>query len=231
METNAYSAEFGRGTAGIVNIATKSGTNSLHGSVFEFLRNDNLDAAKWEDNRFGQGKPEYKRNQYGFSVGGPVIKDKTFYFGTYEGLNERLGRTINSLVMSSSLRQGYLAYPVTPTAVRAPIKPEVIPYLASPDLWPLPNGEIHPNGVGDYNFSTSDPTNEKYIQARLDHRLSDKDSLFGRYTFLDSTHTTTGAFPKDSESTPQRNQYATLEWGRIFSPTFLNTFRYGFTRC
>src|SRR2546428_645725 len=80
-----------RGAGGIFNVATKSGTNKLHGSVFEFLRNDNFDANRWEADKAGLEKPEFKRNQFGFSLGGPIKRDRTFFFGTYEGLRERLG--------------------------------------------------------------------------------------------------------------------------------------------
>src|SRR4030095_9489461 len=130
VESNAYSAEFGRGTRGIFNVATKSGTNMLHGSLFEYLRNDNFDANRWEANKSGLDKPEFKRNQFGFSLGGPVKKDRTFFFGTYEGLRERLGVTHNSLTFSDSLRQG-----IFPNGTRVTNAPTGGPYLHSA-LWP-----------------------------------------------------------------------------------------------
>ncbi len=81
VETSTYSAQYGRAAGGVINVVTKSGTNELHGSAFEFLRNDNLDAATWDDNRTGRDKPEFKCNQFGFSLGGPVRTDRTFFFG------------------------------------------------------------------------------------------------------------------------------------------------------
>jgi len=189
VESNAYSAEFGRGTGGIFNVATKSGTNMLHGSVFEYLRNDNFDANRWEANRSGLEKPEFKRNQFGFSLGGPVKKDKTFFFGTYEGLRERLGVTHNTLTFSDALRQGIL-----PNGTRVAIAPSVVPYLQS-NLWPRGNGEILSDGTQYYNFNSSQPTDENLYQVRLDHKLTDSNSVFGRYTYLSSDRTATQTFP------------------------------------
>src|SRR5437870_1902573 len=88
--TNAFSAEYGRHTGAVINAVTKAGTNELHGSVFEFLRNDNLDARNFFH---GEKKPEFKRNQFGAALGGPIARDKTFFFGNYEGLREGLGQT------------------------------------------------------------------------------------------------------------------------------------------
>src|SRR5215467_6362798 len=189
VESNSYSAEFGRGTGGIFNVATKSGTNKFHGSVFEFLRNDNFDANRWEANRAGLDKPEFKRNQFGFSLGGPVKRDRTFFFGTYEGLRERLGVTYNTLTFSDALRQG-----IFPNGQRVTIAPAVLPYLQS-GLWPKGNGEILSDGTQYYNFNTSQPTNENLSQVRLDHKLTNNNSIFGRYTYLTSNRITTVNFP------------------------------------
>ena len=229
VESNAYSAEFGRGSGGQFNIATKSGTNAFHGSLFEFLRNDNLDAAKWEDNAFGNGKPEFKRNQFGGSIGGPLVKDNTFFFGTYEGYRERLGTTIVSNTFSAGQRQGLLTNPQTGQVRQVEIDPRVRPYLT---VWPLPNGRILPDGTGEYTSAFSQPTNEDFVQIRVDHKLSGNDSIFARHTFLDSRQQlpSQGAVPQFSLDETVRNQYTTIEESHIFSPHFLNTFRAGFTR-
>ena len=94
VESNAYSAEFGRNYGGQINVLTKSGTNTLRGSAFEFHRNDALDARNYFD---VAGKPDFTRNQFGASLGGPLQKDRLFYFAAYEGLRERLGKTITQL--------------------------------------------------------------------------------------------------------------------------------------
>src|SRR5262245_22021455 len=110
--TNTFSAEYGRAAGGVFIAVTKSGSNDLHGSVFEFLRNDNLDARQFFDRCTnaltckGGGKPEFRRNQFGGSIGGPIIKNKTFFFGSYEGLREFKGISINALVPDDNARLG-----------------------------------------------------------------------------------------------------------------------------
>ncbi len=225
VETNAYSAEFGRGSGGLFNIVTKTGTNEFHGSAFEFHRNDNLDAR----NFFDQETPEFKRNQFGFSAGGPIVKNKTFFFGNYEGLRERLGITRISNTFTSSVRQGRIPDPRTGRIRNVPVDPKVKPYL---DLWPLPNGPVldHGDGTGDFSFAFSQPTDEDFFQIRIDHELSGSDSFFARYTFLKSRRLVTGDFPQYRVLESIRNQYVTLEEKRIFTPRLLNTFRFGFSR-
>ncbi len=230
VETNAFGAQFGRSSGGVFNIATKGGTNTLHGTVFEFLRNDKLDAAKWEDNAFGGDKPPLRRNQYGFSLGGPVKRDKTFYFGNFEDFTERRGSTIVTPTFTDSLRAGQVPNPTTGVVQQVAINPVVLPYLRDPNVWPRPNGEIHRDGTGDYNFSFSQPTDDKYLQARFDHQFSDKDSFFSRYSFLDSTQTQVASFPGYLDTFTARDHYLTLQETRIFSASFLNAFRVGFTR-
>src|SRR5262245_21535933 len=200
VESNAYSAEFGRGAGGIFNVATKSGTNTLHGSVFEFLRNDNFDANRWEANKTGLEKPEFKRNQFGFSLGGPVKRDRTFFFGAYEGLRERLGVVRNSLTFSDALRQG-----IFPNGTRVTIAQTVLPYLQS-NLWPRGNGEILSDGTQYYNFTSSQPTDEDMYQVRLDHKLTNSNSFFGRYTHLGSDRTSTANFPYEMTVDSLQNQ-------------------------
>ena len=106
MQTSTYSAEYGRSLGGVVNLQIKSGTNSLHGSAFEFHRNDAFDANNFFNNRAGRGKPEFKQNQFGGTIGGPVFKDKTFFFTDYQGHRETLGQTFLSTVPSMAMRAG-----------------------------------------------------------------------------------------------------------------------------
>jgi carboxypeptidase family protein/TonB-dependent receptor-like protein len=214
VETNAYSAEFGRGTGGIFNVASKSGTNSLHGSLFEYVRNSAMDATLWEDNKAGKEKPPFQRNQFGGSLGGPIVKDKTFYFGTYEGLRESVGQIITSSTFLDSERNN----PNVLTVVK--------PYLA---LWPSPNG-TDSTRPRDYIFDYTRPTNEHYLQGRVDHKLSDNDNIFTRYSYLHSTQSTVNAFPNTHHEFRTKNQSASIEWSRIISPTLLNTARVGFSR-
>lgn len=221
--TSNFSAEFGRAGGGIVNVVTKSGTNEVHGSVFYFHRNDNLDATNYFTNRSNLEKPEFKRNQFGMSLGGPIIKDKTFIFGGYEGLREGLGRTFISNTWTPEAKLG-----VFPDET-VPVEPEVLPYL---DLWPdpTPGGRDFGDGRAEFLRSDSNVTEQDFYQVRVDHVLSDSDSLFGRYTIDDSV----AAFPTGLNlwKTLQtvRSQYVTIEEKKIFSPTLLNVFRVGYNR-
>lgn len=217
VETNAYSAEFGRGSGGVFNVITKSGTNDFHGSAFEFLRDDALDAR----NFFDDEKPPFSRHQFGFSLGGRIVRNKTFFFGNYEGLRERLGITTISRTFTAAARQGNLGS----RTVR--IDPRVQPYLA---LWPLPNGPDHGDGTADYIFAYTQPTNEHFYQVRIDQQLSENDSVFARYTTLRSNQVLTLEFPSDRSLETANNDYLTVEHKRIFSQNLLNTARFGLSR-
>src|SRR5256884_1961979 len=122
--TNTYSAEYGRGSGGVFNIATRSGGNDLHGTAFEYLRNSALDAANFFENANGQKKAPFKRNQFGFSLGGPIKKNKLFIFGSYEGFREILGITDVQSVSSLAARRGAFL------PAGAPINPAVVSYFA-----------------------------------------------------------------------------------------------------
>ncbi|MBI2822845.1 MAG: TonB-dependent receptor [Acidobacteria bacterium] len=215
--TSNFSAEFGRSGGGVINVVTKSGTNNFDGSMFWFHRNDNLDAR----NFFDRDLPEFKRNQFGFTLGGPLRKDKTFFFGGYEGLREGLGRTFTTRVPTIQARQGIL--PRETVAVAASVKP----YL---ELFPLPNGREFGDGTAELLRSGTEITNQDFYQARVDHVLSDSDSIFVRYTIDDSSKDTPRAIPTWLETDAVRSQYVTVEEKKIFSPKLLNIFRFGFNR-
>lgn len=228
VETGTFSAQYGRAAGGVINVITKSGTNELHGTLFEFLRNDNLDAAKWEDNRSNRKKPEFKRNQFGFSVGGPLRKDKLFYFGSYEGLREGLGQTLTGTVPTAAARQGQVSNPTTGQIQQVTVNPTVVPYL---NLYPLPTGRIFADGTGELVQPYMQPTSETFFTVRMDQNISGSDSLFGRFSFDDGAQTvgnTTNAIVVNGLG--NRNQYLTLQETHIFSPRFLTTFRFGFNR-
>jgi len=217
---NAYSAEYGKHTGGVFNAITKSGTNTFHGSAFEFLRNDNLDAARWEDNKNAKEKPEFKRNQFGGSLGGPIIRDRTFFFGSYEGLRENIGDVTTFTVPTAALRRGDIL-DVDGNFVRhRDVVPQVQPYL---DFYPLPspNGIRRNGGTQELFETTQRPAKEDYTATRVDHKLSDKDSIFGRYTFsnayrVDSVDLAATNFNRS------RNQSASIGHTRIVSPAVIN---------
>ena len=138
--TSSYPAEYGRSSGGVINAVTRSGSDGFHAALYEFFRNSALDAR----NYFDQGKPPFHRNQFGASAGGPIRRDKTFFFGNYEGLRQSLGMTSVDTVPSEAARQGLLA--AGPIAVSAAVRP----YMA---LYPLPNsGLLAGRGHRDFPF-------------------------------------------------------------------------------
>src|SRR5437867_8735359 len=148
--TATYSAEYGKRAGGQINVVTTSGTNQLHGTAFEYLRNSVLDARNFFDQTIGA--PPFKRNQFGGSLGGPLKKDKMFAFGTYEGYQERLSRSSASVVPGAFARQG-LAWPGnsigpnnSPVPVGSPVpglKPELLKYANA--FWPAPSTPDRPD--------------------------------------------------------------------------------------
>jgi hypothetical protein len=238
VETNAYSAEFGRNSGGQINAISKSGSNEFHGSLYEFHRNDNLDARNFFD---PQEKPEFKRNQFGASFGGPIRRDKLFFFGGYEALRENLGRSIRTFVPDLDARQGILtrcavAVPAGQTCPEASIIREnvgvratVRPYL---DEFPLPN--VGPSRVvgnlAAHIFSFNQRVDQNFFQGRVDYNRSDHHQFFARYTFDDAEQELPTDYPQFPRSFLSRNQFLTAEYRQTLSPNTLNTFRFGFGR-
>lgn len=211
------SAAYGKRAGGIVNIVTRSGTNQLHGSAFEFLRNSALDARNFFDldpNHPLQrsSPPPFKRNQYGGSIGGPIRKDRTFFFGNYEGLREDLGLSSVTIVPDNIVRQS--------------AAPAVKPYLV---LFPPVNGRTFAGGTGEYLSSPNEPSRQNFFLTRVDHKISDRDSLFGRYYFSQAHEDIPQPNPVFSEVDDSRDQILTLEEKRIY-PKTLNVVRFGFSR-
>lgn len=216
--TNTYSAEYGRVTGGVFVAVTKSGTNELHGSLFEFLRNDNLDAR----NFFDQKIPEFRRNQFGFTLGGPIVKNKTFFFGSYEGLREFKGITTVSIVPTAAARAGNLPG-VAPITVDARSKPIL-------DLYPEPNGRGFSNGTAEFIGTTNRVSKDDFFTVRVDHMFSNSDSIFVRYLFDDSDQVLPRNFPEFPNFTVNRKQVVTIEERKIISPNVVNEARFGFNR-
>ncbi len=221
--TNSYSSEFGRSAGGVINAVTRSGTNQVHGSLFEFLRNSDLDAKNYFD-QTTQPIPPFKRNQFGGVIGGPIHKEQTFFFGSFESLIDRLGITGVTSVPTVAARQGLL--PSGPVKV----SPSILPILDT--LFPAPNGRDLGGGIAQYLFTAPQPTNEYFAQGRIDHRFSSNNSLFGRYTFDNGNvdRPPTIKLPGTNTKERSRNQYVTLEYQHVFSPSLLNTVRAGFNR-
>lgn len=220
VESNSYSAEFGRNFGGQINAISKSGGNQFHGSLYEFLRNDNLDARNFFD-RQPLGKPEFKRNQFGGSVGGPIKSDRTFFFGNYEALRERLGRTILSFVPDNNARQGIL-----PSGT-VTVSPVIKPYL---DAIPLPNGPSIGGGLAQYFFGFNQRLDQDFFQVRVDHSLNDKNLIFVRHTFDDGDNFLPTDYPQFPRTFLSRNQFTTIEHTWLSTANTVNTARFGFSR-
>jgi hypothetical protein len=218
VEANSYGAEFGRNFGGQINAVSKSGTNSFHGSLYEFHRNDNFDARNFFD---GGKKPEFKRNQFGGSFGGPIKRDRTFFFFGYESLRENLGQTIRTVVPDLNARLGIL--PGGNVTVNAAIRP----YL---DEYPMPNGANLGGGLAEYNFGFDRQITQHFFQGRIDQNWNHQHESFARYTFDDADQELPTDFPQFPRAFRSRNQFFTAEHRFIKSAATIHTFRLNFNR-
>jgi hypothetical protein len=225
VETNAYSAEFGRMAGGQVNVLTKAGTNSVRGSAFEYHRNDALDAKNYFD--VGD-QPPFARNQFGGTIGGPVRQDRLFYFLGYEGLRETLGRTITSSVPDENARLGLLPNPSVPgTFLNVGVNPAVAPYLND---YPLPNGTNLGDGTALYSFQFDQTLDQDLVQGRIDYNLSPGAQLFARYTLDDADQWLPLDYPQFPRAFISRNQFLTSEYRQAVSSSLFGTLRFGYSR-
>jgi hypothetical protein len=222
--THNAPAEFGRSMGGIINAVSKSGSNSLHGDLYEFLRNSVFDAKNYFDDH-NRPIPLFLRNQFGASMGGPIKKDKLFFFANYEGLRERLGVSKSGFVPDDGARQGII------NGQQLTVNPVVIPYL---NLYPRPTGPSIGGGVATVQFNQKQPTSINYITGKVDWNLSAKDSTFVRYTGdfsyklrQDAPDHRLGLF---AEKERHPNQYVSLQETHVFAPSTVNTTRFGFNR-
>lgn len=218
--TNNYSAEYGKKVGGAILTVTKSGTNELHGSAFEFIRNNNLDAR----NFFDRGEtPQFKRNNFGGALGGPIQRDKMFIFGNYEGLRQRQGVTNIAIVPDLNARRGILPNVAAPI----PVSPLLVPYLS---LFPLPDGRNFGDGTAESFNPAPNAIGEDFGMTRFDYNISDSDSFFVSYTIDDARLDNPIPNRFFAEVASSRNHLATLKETHIFSPTTLNVFHAGFNR-
>jgi hypothetical protein len=218
VEANSYGAEFGRNAGGQINAISKAGTNDLHGSLYWFHRNDNFDARNFFDRA---EKPEFKRNQFGGSIGGPIKQEKTFFFYGYESLRENLGQTIRTVVPDLNARNGIL--PTGTVIVNAAVRP----YL---DEFPLPNGPNLGGGLAEYNFGFDRQIKQHFTQGRFDHNWSQSQQSFARYTFDDADQQLPTDFPQFPRAFRSRNQFFTAEHRYIHSAATIHTLRFNFAR-
>lgn len=225
VETNAYSAEFGRMSGGQINVLTKSGTNRVGGSLYAFHRNEALDAKNYFD---VAGKPPFTRNQFGGVVGGPIRQDRLFYFVGYEGLQENLGRTITSTVPDDNARRGFIPDPASPgQLLNVGVNPGVAPYLAE---YPQANGSALGDGTALYTFQFDQELSQNFVQGRVDYNLTPGSQLFARYTLDDADQHLPTDFPQFPRSFLSRNQFGTGELRQVVSSSTFSTYRVGYSR-
>jgi hypothetical protein len=227
---DSYGVEYGKRPGAQVLIVTQAGSNQVHGSLFEFLRNNAMDARNFFD---GSSAPGFARNQFGGALGGPIQKNKTFVFGNYEGFFQHLHQTGVDLVPDAQARLGNLPCklispaPACPTSGLAFVG--VSPLI---NAWPSPTpGAPDFGGISEAFNNPLQTIRDNFGTVRLDHIFSTRDSLNSVYTIDDSadfTPTSTNAYSADAETL--REQVASIEETHIFSPSLLNTARFGFSR-
>ncbi len=239
VDTNAFPAEVGRAGGAVVNLITKSGGNAYHGGIYEYFRNDKLNANDFFGNAGGIGRPEFRQNQYGGSVGGRIKKDKTFFFADWEELRQIQGKNTGLLAAPTAYQ---LAHPGDFSDVGGPVVPQslldpvAVKYLALLPAANIPGAPATANYTGNVN-------NQYYartIDARIDHRWSDKDSSFGRVSYNPTTTVYPTLYPKVNGINPGNGIYPgnstgdaqsyMLDHVHVFSPTVVLEVKASFTR-
>src|SRR6202022_3455272 len=207
--TGGFSAEYGKATGGVVNAITKSGTNAFHGDVYEFIRNSALDSRDYFSRSGNTPLAQFRRNQFGAAVGGPIAKDKTFIFGDYEGFRQAKGITTTITVPSDSARTGNLK--------SGPVKvdPAAAAELA---MYPQATPGTSVGDKGNFIHSGLQIVPENFYTARLDHKLSRNDGLFGTYLFDDTDFTQPDSFNNVLLKSHTRRQTVVLGESHTFGP-------------
>ena len=254
VQTTVYSAAFGRMAGSTINLVTKSGSNEFHGSAFEFLRNDKLDANNFFSNRNGIGKPEYRRHQFGGGAGGAIVKNRTFWYASYEGLRQIKGLSKTGAVPTPDMLQGNLSAlagrGVTLTdPLSCPDPPRgstcqpfanfIIPanrinpvskHAIGLNPWPTPTSLRSPLDGFNWAANPKDARYDHQFSIKIDHTFSVRDQLFGRYLFAQSWESTPGSIPQYGDITRYRGQNVALGWTHTFGPRVLNEARFSFSR-
>src|SRR5579872_152247 len=242
-ETHAFSAEFGGGGGAKVVVTTKSGTNEFHGTAFEFLRNDKIEANDFFNS--GNPKPPFRQNQFGGTFGGPIKKNKTFFFASYQGTRIREKLTFLSVVPSPQTIGGdfgstaiYDPATQNPTGNRQLFPENHIPAdridavaVRMLELYPTPNRP----GVQNYLFNPSRNTNDSQVDSRLDHRFRESDSIFLRYSFHDFYRLEPGNLPVPASGGNTairlaRAHTAVLNYTHLFGSNIVNEIRLAYSR-
>ena len=247
--TSGFPAEYGRATGGVVNAVSRSGTNQFHGAVYEFLRNSALDARPYFNRVSNSANPPFKRNTFGASAGGRIIKDRLFVFGDYEGLRQTKGLTSNSTVFSNNARLGILAANPAPAAGQ-PAGTACTDLGGSPGhylsplantcvndysaallkLWPTSSATQANVDRATFLFSGVQTAPENFGTLRTDYKIGEKDNIFGTFLRDEAKFNQPDAFNDViTESTTSRTTIA-IEESHTFSSNFVNAARVGFNR-
>ncbi|MBV8903404.1 MAG: TonB-dependent receptor, partial [Acidobacteriia bacterium] len=258
VQSNGYSAEYGHSAGAVVNVTIKNGTNQFHGTGWEFFRNDDMDAHGWTPT-LGGVKPKVRFNLFGSNIGGPIVKDKTFFFVNYEGDRERDGVIFSQqIVPTVALQQGIFSNPparLGSTLAAQPIDPStgqpfpngVIPQsrwspvaarVLSYPQFPVPNAFPLITTPGAYIGNGTNTVRSDKFDVRIDHYLTSKSRLFGRYSFSDSTTFrpppypgyVEGSFNDQFGTTPIRAQSAVIGDTLTLTPDTILDLRLGYTR-
>ncbi len=219
--TSNYSAEYGKTSGGVINAITRSGTNQFHGGVYEFARNSALDAKNYFESAT-TAKAPFQRNQFGGTIGGPIFKDRTFFFADYEGNRQSKGIANINFVPSATARTG-LIHDSNGNPITVAIDPFVQQYLG---LYPVPadcGGDVCP-----YNFNGQQVVNENFVTTRIDHKLSAKDTLFGTYLYDRTPYSSPDSFGNTGLGTLTARQILAVEETHAFTGSFVNAIRFGY---
>jgi hypothetical protein len=214
VQTQTQTAEFGSFSGAVVNVTTKSGTNQFHGDAYEFLRNSDLDANNFFNNAAGVPKTPARNNFFGGTLGGPIQKDRTFFFVSFEGLRQAVGVSANGRVPSLEARADA-------------VNPAVQQLL---DEFPLPNGPANGDDTAGYFATATNIVNETDFSLRLDHRFTDDDDFFARYSFSDSSSQLRDFYLNTMANNHTRLQSSSVSEVHRFTPQLFNEARFGFVR-
>jgi hypothetical protein len=231
--TTDYTAEYGKTSGMVINAITKSGTNEFHGDGYFFLRSDHLDARYLNA---PDANPPFHRDQYGGSFGGPIVKDKTFFFVDYEGINNDQSFSNLNTVPTQAVRNGTVCS--TPDSscsapsnlANNPYFSTIQPYFA---LWPLPNGGVEANtggNVGVYNSTGLLHVTENYLTVRGDHHISASDSLAASFFYDKSPQVQPDPLNNVTTTILSERWMGEIEETHVFSPSLVNSARFGFSR-
>jgi hypothetical protein len=213
VQTQTQTAEFGSFSGAVINVTTKSGTNEFHGSAYEYLRNSDLDANNFFNNANGVPKTPARNNFFGGTLGGPIKKDRTFFFVSFEGLRQAVGVSVDARVPSLQAREE--ASPAVQSLINE---------------YPLPNGPVNGDDTAGYFATATNLVNETDFSLRLDHRFTDNDDFFARYSYSDSISRL-----RDFYLNTMANNHTNLQSGSLsevhrFTPALFNEARFGFVR-